>query len=162
MLKCFLALAVVVETKLVHSAVADCPSMGNVPLLNALRNNAAETGDIRASKFEVGKRLQCVSVVKIVIEAQILFVIDSVVYLNRELVAAYRHGGNGRDQIAAVAGIGNKLQQIHCCRVQAGKRDLVSWENRWWIPRSYGRIRCAILNQSTTNRGRRGLAAGTV
>ena len=57
MLKCLLALAIVIETELVHRAVADRPGVGDVPLLEALRHSGSEAGEVGASQLEVGKRV---------------------------------------------------------------------------------------------------------
>ena len=56
--------------------------MGNIPLLDTLRDNAAKAGDIGSSQFKVRKGLHYALVVEIVINAQILFVIDPVVDLD--------------------------------------------------------------------------------
>src|SRR5208282_1314120 len=117
MLKCLLALAIVIEAELVHRVVADRPGVSNVPLLEALRHNVSEAGEIGACQFEAGKGVERAIVVEIVIEAQVLLFIQPVVDFNRDLIAAHRLGGDSADKRTAVRRGGNQLQQVNGSRI---------------------------------------------
>src|ERR1700678_270460 len=136
MLKRLLPFAVVIETEFIHCAVANSEGVSNVPLLKAFRDNVSEPGEIRAGEFKVGERVQRSVVIEIVIDAQVLFIIDPVVNLDRKLVPAYRLGGNGTDQRTVVRGRRDALKEINCRRVHTGKRDLtVGEDGRKRVPR---------------------------
>jgi len=154
MLKCPLAFAVVIETEFVHRAASECPCVGNVPLLEALRQNAPEAGDIGARKLEVGERLQRTIIIKIVIDAQVLLVVDPVVDFHCELVAADGLGGDRADQITVAGRAGNKLQQINRRGVHASEGNQAG--------REHTRVCVAIRYRSAANRSVGRLAPRTV
>src|ERR1017187_6467205 len=124
MLKRQLALAIEIETEFIHSAVADRPGVGDVPLLEALLYSVSEPGEIRARQFEVGKWAVCGVVVEIVVEAQVLLVIQQVVKFSCNLVAADGPDRHGADLRTAVWRRWDKLQKVNRSRVHAGERDL--------------------------------------
>src|SRR5271169_342480 len=126
MLKRLLALAIVIETEFIHRAVVDCPGVGNVPLLEALRHNVAEAGEIGASQLEAGKRAFCGVVVEIVIDAQVLLVIQPVVKSECNLVAADGLDRHSADERTAIRRSRDKLEKINRSRVQASEgNDIV-------------------------------------
>ena len=130
MLEGLLALAVVIKTEFVHRAVADRPIVRNVPLLEALRDNTAEAGNIGTGELEVGERLHRPVVVEVVIDTKILLVINLVVELHCQLVAAYGLGRNGSDQIVIARGLRNELEQINRRRIHASEWNLSGGEDR--------------------------------
>src|SRR6266699_6574944 len=83
-------------------------------------------------------------VIEILVNAEVLLVVDTVVNLDGELIAAlglHRHG----HQRIAVGGSGNKLKQVNCRRVHAAQRNDIAREevrivaviwNTWGCPQS--------------------------
>src|SRR6266566_3141123 len=128
MLECTLGFAVVVKPEFIDRAVVDGPGMADIPLLKALFCRRSKAGDVCASGLELSKRRDQAVVVEIIVNAEILAVADSVVELERELVAAIRlHRDSHQD--VAIGRRGHKLKQVHSRRVHASQRYLVVGEN---------------------------------
>ena len=143
MLKCSLPFAVVIKAELIHGAVIERPSMRYVPLLDTLIQVTSKTRNVGTNQLKIREWLQNAAVIKIVVDAKVLFVIQFMVELYRKLIAAYRFGGNGSDQRAAIWRSGNKLQQINRCGIHASQRNLAT--------RKYTRIRRSIRDRSASN-----------
>src|SRR5258708_37029712 len=95
MLKGTLRFAIVVEAELIDRAVVDGPGMADIPLLKALSDGGGEAGYVGSGGLELSEGQDHMVIVEIVVDAEGLLVINSVVHLDRELVAAlwlYRHG----------------------------------------------------------------------
>src|SRR6266852_3910126 len=98
-----LCLAVVVEAEFVDHCVADRPGMADVPLLKSLVGTRAESRHIRARGLELREWRDQVMIVEIVIKAEVLLVVEAMIKLHGELVAAF--GLHRRsDKYAAVVG----------------------------------------------------------
>src|SRR5579871_656050 len=128
MLKRLLSLAVVVEAELVHRIVGHSPSMRNVPLLKALRDNAAKPRDIGAGQFKKREGLHVTIVVEIVVDTEVLLLRELVINLYRELIASNGLGWNGLNCIATVRRRGHELQYVNRCRIHTSQRYLTIWE----------------------------------
>src|SRR5712672_2699264 len=113
MLESTLGFTIVVEAEFVDGAVVDGPSVGNVPLLKALFGGGSEAGDVGTRCLKLGKRRDERVVVEIVVEAQILLVIDTMVDLDRELIATVGLHRHGHERISDVRSR-NKLKQVDC------------------------------------------------
>src|ERR1035441_1416033 len=125
MLKRLLTLAIVIESEFIHGAGADRPSMGNVPLLEALFHSGSEAWQIGTSEFEASKWVLCGVVVEIVIDAQVLLLIQPVVKPGCQLVATNGPDRHGADQRTAVWRCRNKLQKVNRGWIHASERDLI-------------------------------------
>src|SRR5579871_6102618 len=109
-----LAFAVVIKTELVHRTIGESPRVSDIPLLDAFRQSASEAWDIGAREFKIIKRAQGVVVVEVVINAQVLFISQTMVHLDRELVSAYGTHRRRCDLRPPVGSLRDELQEIHC------------------------------------------------
>ena len=110
MLKGSLGFTVVVETELINRTVIDRPGMADIPLLIEFVRGGGKTGYVSPSSLKLGKRGDQLVMVEIVIDAEILLVVNSLIKLYRELVCVIglhrdRHQGvadrRGLEQIEA-------------------------------------------------------------
>ena len=105
-----LPLAVVVEPKFIDSGITQRPGVGEVPLLIAVINDRSETGHTRPCCFEHRERRNRVIVVKVVIDAQVLLRIQSVIEPHRELIATRRLHRRSHQRAAGGKRSGDVLQ----------------------------------------------------
>src|SRR5258708_1999791 len=125
MLEGSLCFAIVIEAELIDGGVVDRPGMGQVPLLVPLLDGGSKARNVSACCLELGKGEHHAMIVKIIVSAKTLLVVDPVVDLESKLVAAFRlHRG----RLYGVAGSWrrHKLQQVHrgCVHATQGN-DLV-------------------------------------
>ena len=81
MLERTLGFTVVVEAEFVHRTVVNRPSMADIPLLEALFSSRGKARNVCACGLKLGKRRDQTMVVKIVIDAKVLTVTDSLIEL---------------------------------------------------------------------------------
>src|SRR5262245_28680462 len=127
MLECFLSFAIVVEAKLVNGIVVNSPGVSDVPLLESFVGDGSKTGHIRSGRLKLRKWRDYVMIVEVVVEAEVLFVIDTMIELDSELVTTGRLHRNRLNEIevASGRGNGNKLQQVDGCWVEALQGNFV-------------------------------------
>src|SRR5205823_5903436 len=136
-----LGLSEIADPKLINCVSGEGPSMREVRLLRAESIGVAESlKQIRRSRLEPGKRLCIEGVIKVVVEAQVLLVVNPVVQFHRELVSMRIFIRNGTKDVVATGGeIGAvrvcirtrdvTLQDVGCSRVEAIRRNLVAGES---------------------------------
>src|SRR5271163_4255327 len=112
MLKRSLSLAVVVEAEFIHCVAVDGPVVRDIPLLETLRHNVTEARKIASRVFEQRKWIQRAVVVEVVINAEILFIVQAMIHLHRNLVAANCLGRHCADEILSSGWSRYKLQKI--------------------------------------------------
>src|SRR5579862_770230 len=154
--KCQLSFTIQVKTKLIDGIVVDGPGVGNIPLLEALCGCCSEAWEVGTGEFESGEWVVCPGVLEIVIDAQVLLIIQSMVDFGGEIVAAYRLNGYSANQGAPIRRDGNKLENIDRGGIHTRKRNLAVRENIGIIS-SVGN-RSSVLS----NRSRVRLAVGAV
>src|ERR1700746_303992 len=138
LLKRFLSLAVVVESKFVNCGVADGPGMADIPLLIAVVGSGPETWHIRARSLELGEGKDRVVISEIVINAEVLFVVDAMVEPHRELVGARWLHRRSHEFIAIVGWGWRILEQVSGRGIEAAQRNTV--------PREEVRIELPVRN----------------
>src|SRR5215467_10208782 len=100
--------------------------MADVPLLEPLINDGPEAGHVRASRFENCKWRNRMTVVKVVINVEVLLTIDAVVEAERKLVAALGLYGSGHKLPAAISRNRHIFQhQVDSRGIHALERNLV-------------------------------------
>src|ERR1700687_220202 len=107
MLEGSLCFAIVVKTKLIHRAVADRPSVGQVPLLETLLNRGSEPWHVCASSLELREWKDHAVVIKIIVSTEVLFVVDAMINLDRELITPLRLPRRSLDGVSAGSGVGH-------------------------------------------------------
>src|SRR5713226_4975481 len=123
-----LRFTIVVEAELVHRRVADGPGMADVPLLKSLVGNGAETGHIRARRLELREWGDQMVIIKIVIKAEVLLVIEAVVNPYGELVRTLRLRRCSHKFVAVVGWDWDKLEQVNGGGIQTAQRNDVTRE----------------------------------
>ena len=118
-----LRFTVVVEAELVHGCVADGPGMADVPLLKALVGDGAETGHIRAGGLKLRKWRNQMIIIKIVIEAEVLLIIEPMVNSQCKLVATLWLNRRTHKLVTAIGRGGDVLQQINRGGIEASERN---------------------------------------
>src|SRR2546423_4898571 len=121
MLKGPLSLTIVVEAELVHRRVVDGPCMADVPLLKSLISNGPEAGHVRARRLELREWGDHVVIIKIVVKAEILLVIDAMVNACRKLIVTLRLHWRTHKLVTIISGSWDKLEQINRGGVLARK-----------------------------------------
>ena len=102
MIKILLALPEVIESEFVHLCGVDRPRVAQIPLLNAGLKYRAESRNVRAGTLEIGKRFGPRIVVEIVVGAKLLAGVDSVIEVNRKLIAELRFHGIGTEYTGSI------------------------------------------------------------
>ena len=102
--------------------------MADVPLLKAFVSDGAETGHIGAGRLELREWRDQMVIIKIVVEAEVLLVIEAVVKPNRKLVGTLGLHGRTYKFVAAIGWSWDELQQVNRGRIQATKGNNVIWE----------------------------------
>ncbi len=120
MLKCPLRLTVEVEAELIDSTIADGPGMADVPLLKPFVDDGPKPRNVRARRLKHRKRGDLVIVVKIIVEAEVLPIVDAVINLHRKLVGTHRLHRRSHKLVASVRRSGNILQQVNRGGVETG------------------------------------------
>src|SRR3954466_6464259 len=107
-----LRFTVVVEAKLIDGCVADGPSVADVPLLKTFIGDGAETRHIGARRLELREWGNQMMIIKIVIKAEVLLVIQAVVKTYCELVATIGLHRRTHKFVAAISGSWDILEQV--------------------------------------------------
>jgi hypothetical protein len=102
--------------------------VADVPLLKSLVGSGPETGHIRAGSLELRKRRDGMVIIKIVINAEILPVVQTMINAYRKLVITVGLYGGCYELIAAVSRSWNKLEQVNRSGIQTSKGDDVPGE----------------------------------
>src|SRR3954471_2330564 len=123
MLKGTLRFTVVVEPELVHGCVADGPSMADVPLLKALIGDGAEPGYIGTGRLKLREWRNQMIIVKIVIKAEVLLIIKSMVDSHGELIATLWLNRRTNQLVAAIGWGWDVVQQVNRGGIKASKRN---------------------------------------
>src|SRR5262249_5443154 len=101
MLKRSLSFAIVVEPKFIDRGVAERPGVGNVPLLQAFVDNGTETRHARSGCLEYRERRDQMVIFEVVISAEVLRPVNSMIKPDRKLVGTLRLYGGGNKSTAA-------------------------------------------------------------
>ena len=83
-----LRFAKISKAELIYQGITQRPIVADVPLLKTLFGDSSETWHIGAAGLEPRKRIKLIGIVKIVVSAKVLLVIDAMVKLKRDLIGA--------------------------------------------------------------------------
>src|SRR5579864_6732929 len=103
MIEIFLTLSEIIKSEFVHLCGPDGPRMAQIPLLDARLEYRTESGHVCAGALEIGKRFSSRIVVEIVVGAKLLAGVDSVIEVNRKLIAALWLHGIGAEYAGSIA-----------------------------------------------------------
>ena len=104
--------------------------MAYVDLLRAGGVNAGEVAERGAFRLEFGERIEKVIIVKIVVNRGLLIVIERVIHLDLELIAAVAFLWNGHHFRRGAAGARYVLQKADRYGVEAAGGNLIAREKR--------------------------------
>src|SRR5271165_6297869 len=118
-----LALAHINEARLVHDRIAYRPGVTEIVLLIPAVVVVAETRNRRTRTLERVVGSQYRSVIKVIVEAQALMIVDLVIKTERELICIIRAHRHRLVLVARHIGRWNKALQVNRSRILASKRD---------------------------------------
>ena len=101
------------KTELVHEAIADGPGVTQVPLLETLFDVGSEARHVRTSSLEIVKRVGRELIREVVISAELLLAVDSVIDADGGLIGAVLAGLNSLEKTIGGICPRNKSEQIN-------------------------------------------------